>query len=302
MISSRLMKAKAFSAAIAALVFVFFRSQALAVPVTFPSLGAAGGFTVLDIGSNGTVSASASSITGNVGVNGGNFSDSGTPITGNLVTSSTGNVSLSGATVSGTTSKNPASLSSAASAANTASSAALGGSSGGGVGVGSIIYNNAGTIDLNAGVYNLTSLVLNGTTLDLTAGADYIFNISGPLTLNSSEILDLTGADVLFNITGTQGVALSGGSVLDGIVLAPDANFSESGRSSAVGEIISGATISISGAKVQGIDPPSVPDSGSSMFLLIIGLGCLCLFQARKKFLCLIPFHSPDVSSSRNRF
>jgi hypothetical protein len=88
------MKAKALSAAIAAPVFVFFGSQALAIPVTLPNLGAAGGFTVLDIGSNGNVSASASSITGNVGVNGGNFSDSGTPITGNLVTSSTGNVSL----------------------------------------------------------------------------------------------------------------------------------------------------------------------------------------------------------------
>lgn len=125
----------------------------------------------------------------------------------------------------------------------------------------------------------------------------FIFNISGPLSLNSSEILDLTGADVLFNITGTQGVAaLNGGSVLDGIVLAPDANFSESGGSSVVGEIISGANISISGAKVQGTDPASVPDSGSSVLLLSIGLGCLCLSQARKKFLCLIPFHSPDVS------
>jgi hypothetical protein len=270
------LKTNAFYLALGALGLAFFSSQALAVPVTIPSLGAAGGFTVLDTGSNGNVSVSASSITGNVGVNGGNLSDSGTPFTGNLVTSGTGNVSLSGgATVSGTTSQNSSSLSQAASAADAASSAAEAySSSGGGVGVSSITYNNAGTIDLAAGVYNLTSLVLNGTTLDLTAGATYIFNISGSLALNSSEILDLTGADVLFNITG--GAAALSSSVVDGTVLAPDASFSESGGSSVVGEIISGANISISGAKVQG-DPVSVPDSGSSLLLLGLGTGCLCV-------------------------
>jgi hypothetical protein len=279
------MNTKAFPSAIAVLGFVFLGSQALAVPVTIPSLGAAGGFAVLEIGSGNVSIANASnagSITGNVGVNGGNLSDSGTSIIGNLVTKSgSGVVSLSGATVSGTTSQNSTLLSQAASAADAASAAAAGlASSGGGVGVSSIVLSG-GTVALSAGVYNLNSLVLNNTILNLTAGANYVFNISGSLALNSSQILDATSADVLFNITGTQSGALAGGlnneSVLDGIVLAPNAGFAEA-PGSVVGEIISGGNQGIgiaSGGKVQGI--ASVPDSGSSLFLLSIGLGCCTL-------------------------
>jgi hypothetical protein len=282
------LKTKIYYSAVVALSLVFFSSRVLAVPV---DLGAAGpqSWTVLEIG-NGNVSianaSNAGSITGNVGVNGGNLSDSGVPITGNVVTSSSATVNPNvAANVSGTISQNAASLASAATAAESASSSAASlASSGGGVGVSSIVYN-AGTIDLNPGVYNLTDLKLNGTILDLTAGANYVFNISGQLSLNSSEILDLTAADVLFNITGTQGAQLAGGlnneSVLDGIVLAPDAQISET-PGSILGEIISGQNINIaSGAKIQGV--ASVPDSGSCIFLLSIGIGCL--IQAKKRFL-----------------
>ena len=221
------MNAKAFYSVIATLGFVLFVSQALALPV---SLGAAGpgNWAVVDIG-NGSVSiASAGSITGNVGVNGGNLSDSGVPITGNLVTSGSGVVSLSGgAMVSGTTSQNSALLASDATLAKNASTnAAAFASSAGGVGVSSNFVLNGVTVNLNPGVYNLTSLVLNGTILDLTAGASYVFNISSSLALNASQILDSTPADVLFNLTGGV-AALAGGSVLDGIVLAPNASFSE---------------------------------------------------------------------------
>jgi len=263
----------AFYSALCALSLVLFSSQALAVPV---SLGAAGpaNWTVLNV-DTGTLSISGTgSINGNVGLNGGNLSDSGTSIKGNLVTSGTVNVSLSGgATISGTTINKSSLPSQAASAAVAASSAAaILGSSGGGKGLSSIIYNNAGTIDLMAGVYNLTNLVLNNTTLDLTAGGNYVFNISGSLAMNASKILDSTGANVLFNIT-SGAASLSGGSVLDGIVLAPNATFSESGGS-VVGEII-GGNISISGAKVQGLS--AVPDGGSSVLLLAVGIGCLCI-------------------------
>jgi hypothetical protein len=283
------LKTKVYYSAVVALSLVFLRSQASAVPV---DLGVAGpqNWAVLEIG-NGNVSianaSNAGSITGNVGVNGGNLSDSGVPIQGNLVTSSSATVNPNvAANVSGTISQSSALLTSAATAAENASSNAAGlASSGGGVGVSSIIYNNAGTINLNPGVYNLTDLKLNGTTLDLTSGADYVFNISGQLSLNSSKILDVTGADVLFNITGTQGVQFAGGlnneSVLDGIVLAPDAQISVT-PGKIVGEIISGGNINIaSGGGVQGI--ASVPDTGSCMFLLSIGIGCL--IQAKKRFL-----------------
>ncbi|MBV8173170.1 MAG: VPDSG-CTERM sorting domain-containing protein [Verrucomicrobia bacterium] len=274
------MKTNAFRSALAALGLLFLSSKALAFSV---SLGAAGNWGVLDIGNTGTVSVTSSSITGNVGVNGGTLADNASSITGNLVTSGSGGVFLSGgATVSGTTSQNSALLSQAATAANNESTAAKGlSSSGGGTGVSSIVLNNAGTIDLNAGVYNLTNLVLNGTTLDLTAGVTYVFNISGSMALNSSKIVDLTPADVLFNITGTGGAALAGGSVLDGIVLAAKAGFSEAGGS-VLGEIISGGSISVSGAKI--VDTPAVPDSGSSLFLLGIAIGCLGVEYYRQRF------------------
>jgi hypothetical protein len=175
------LKTKIFYSAVVALGLVLFGSQALAIPV---DLGVAGpqNWTVLEIG-NGNVSianaSNAGSITGNVGVNGGNLSDSGVPIQGNLITSSSATVNPNvAANVSGTISQNSASLASAATAAESASSSAASlASSGGGVGVSSIVYNNAGTIDLNPGVYNLTNLRLNGTILDLTAGADYVFSM-----------------------------------------------------------------------------------------------------------------------------
>ena len=267
------MKAKASCSVIAALGLLFFGSQALAVPV---SLGAAGNWGVLDIGSQGNISLASSSISGNVGLNGGNLADNATSITGNLVTSGAGAVIQSGgATVSGTISQNSTLLSQAASAANTASTAArILASSGGGLNLTSINYNSAGAIALQSGVYNLTSLLLNGTTLDLTAGATYVFNISGSLVLNASQIVDQTPADVLFNLTGTQGAALAGGSVVDGIVLAPHAGFSEAGGS-VVGEIISGGNISIASGKIVDTPGTSVPDSGSSLFLLSLGIGIL---------------------------
>lgn len=305
---------RAFYSAIAALGSLFFSYQAFAVPDPFTILDGAGpqNWAVLEIG-NGNVSIANASgagfITGNVGVDNsvsGSLSDSGTPITGNVVTSSSSDLNPNVAPkVSGTITQDPALLNLDAIAANNASTAAGGLSSFGGgltssliVG-GSINLNTGLTYNLAPGVYNLSSLTLqNGTILDLVAGGSYVFNISSSLALNSSRILDSTSDDVLFNILPGAGVGFSGGlsqeSVLDGILLAPDSNVNLT-PGLIVGEIISGGNINIaSGAQVKGVT--SVPDSGSSLFLLSIGLGCLCLFQARKKFLCLIPFHSPDVS------
>jgi hypothetical protein len=117
-------KTKAFYSALAALGFVFFESQALAIPV---DLGAAGpqNWTVLEIGLGNVSMANASkagSVIGNVGINGGNLSDSGVPIQGNIVTSSNATVNPNVAgNVTGTISQNSALLASAATAADNAS-------------------------------------------------------------------------------------------------------------------------------------------------------------------------------------
>ena len=264
-------------------------------------LGAAGpsNFSVLEIGTgapNANVSianaANAGFITGNVGVlSTGNVSDSGVPITGNVYLGSGASLNPNVApNVSGSVSQNAASQTLLALAANNAVAASMTASaqaaSGGGVGVTTI--NTSTSETLTSGIYNLTDLKLgNGAILTLAAGGKYIFNISGTLSLNSAMILTAAGlssSDVLFNVTSSQGVAFSGGlnneSVLDGIILAPDASISLT-PGAVNGEIIGGGNINIaSGGSVQG-SPSSVPDSGSSLLLMSIGLVSLGLLKMK---------------------
>jgi choice-of-anchor A domain-containing protein len=133
------------------------------------------------------------------------------------------------------------------------------------------------TLNLAPGVYNLTNFTLhNGDIVNLKAGGSYVFNIAGSLSLNSAEILAAAGlppSDILFNITGTQAVQFSGGlsneSVLDGIILAPDAQVSLT-PGAVDGEIISGQNINIaSGGSVQGV-AASVPEPSSYMLLSLV--------------------------------
>jgi choice-of-anchor A domain-containing protein len=256
------------------------------------SLGSAANYALLEIG-NGNISLAAAPpngfITGNVGAAGGNLSDGGNlPITGSVFLGAGATSSGLSGNVSGTIHTN-FDLSSAISAATTASSqAAALASSGGGVGFTSISEGNNVTLNLAPGVYNLTNFSLhNGDIVNLEAGGSYVFNISGSLSLNSAEILaaaGLTPSDILFNITGTQGVQFSGGlnneSVLDGIILAPDAQVSLT-PGALDGEIISGQNINIaSGGSVQGVTS-SVPEPSSAMLLSLVGCGFLAIAKRR---------------------
>ena len=259
--------------------------QAITVKAVPFSLGSAGpnNWTVLEIGDGNVSIANASNagyINGNVGVaSGGSISDSGTPINGNLYTggtvASTVNPNVT-AEVSGTINQNSSLLSTAVSDAINASATAAGMStSGGGTGVTSINFNDGLTHTLAPGVYHLSSLVLqNNTVLALTAGGEYIFDISGQLALNSSKILDGTSDDALFNFTGNQGPSFSGGlsqeSILDGILLATNAPVSIT-PGLVVGEIISADNINIaSGAQIN-----NAPDVASTAPLLGIGMGAV---------------------------
>jgi len=254
-------------------------------------LGAAAGFAVLDISTNGNVSvanaANAGSIVGNVGVAGtnpGNFGDSGTPITGGLYLGGSQTANFSGGvTASGGIFNNQSSLlSSAASAATTASTTFAGLTA-----TQSVSGNQiTGTTTITAGnpgglnVIDLSNISLgNGQVLTLngSAGTEFVLNDTGGMSLNSAQIA-LTGGlstnDVVYNVTGNN-VQTSGGlnneSVLAGTILAPNENVQLT-PGSLTGEIISGQNINIaSGASVHVGAPAPVIGAGLPAFLLLGG-------------------------------
>jgi choice-of-anchor A domain-containing protein len=145
------------------------------------------------------------------------------------------------------------------------------------------------SLTLDAGVYNLTNLRLNRSTLTLSGSGTFVFNISSAFALNSARVLlagGATEANVLFNYTGTSDVTLSGrrrGSVLHGIILALNAKVNLA-PGLVVGEIISGSDMSLSsGTIIQTLAPSAVtvPEGASSTLLLsLIALGALGAFQS----------------------
>ena len=295
-----------------------------AIPVAadaFTALGTAGpsNWQILEVG-NGMVTQQVDlsnpqgSVTGNVGITkNGKFQDSGPTIFGNLYLGTHASAQFSGTyannrPVTGTVFLSPQAAvgpnsysfttvstdvqplltqaaSNAAAASNTASHVQA---------TSTLTQINLSHVNmtLQAGVYDLTTLHLDHSTLTLhgTASQYFIFNITSLFTLSTGKIfLDggITESHVLFNYTGTQDVAFSGGtggagtdpltnteSVLHGIILALNANVNLA-PGLVVGEIISGKNISIvSGAMVQQ-PPPSVPDTGATFALALISFAAL---------------------------
>lgn len=146
------------------------------------------------------------------------------------------------------------------------------------------------SVTLDAGVYNLSSLNLNKSTLTLSGSGSFVFNISSAFALKSAQILlagGATEANVLFNYTGTSDLTLSGnrksGSVLHGIILALNSKVNLA-AGLVVGEVISGKDISIginSAVIQQGLGPAQVPDRGSTLALAIVAFAAVAAFQAR---------------------
>jgi hypothetical protein len=234
-----------------------------------------GGVTITDTSVDGSYD-----VLGNVGIAGaGGLTLSLSRIQGSVFRD-TGSYANSGGVVTGSnTGGNGAYLNTGVSNANTASSVAQGltASTSGltlGGGVSGSVYgsnytaalslnNTAGSITATSAgtkVLNLTDLILSGTGAILTlngngvAGAvNYVINVNRYLTLGTAAKIQLGGGltaqNVLFNVksNATQyDVTLSGGSVLNGILLAPTRTVKLSGASTVTGEVIANG-VSLSG-------------------------------------------------------
>jgi hypothetical protein len=304
---------------------IAMRSNCSALPV---DLGAAGSWGIFETGS-GTVSVSGaapaksrnsgravstttqSSIAGNVGTaGGGTISATGAQLSGDLYLGDnasaqfsgsytndrpvTGTVHMgTGATVSSNYSLANVSdapqglLSQARSDAMAASAAASALTPTGNL---TQINLKRQNVTLDAGVYNLSSLNLNKSTLTLSGSGSFVFNITSAFQLKSSQILlsgGATEANVLFNYTGTSDVTLAGSrksnSVLHGIILALNSKVNLA-AGLVVGEVISGKDISIgtnSRVMQQALSVATVPDRGSTLALALVSFAAVAALQTR---------------------
>jgi hypothetical protein len=140
-------------------------------------------------------------------------------------------------------------------------------------------------------VVNVASISLgSGQNISFSgdAGDVFVLNVSGDVDMSgNAAIASLNSASqVLFNLTtsGSLGNVAHIGNVINGTTLVPDATYAE--FHSINGAIWGGlGEIKLmSGAKVESVpfQPPTVPDAGSTMLLMSIGLGALGL--AKRKF------------------
>jgi len=247
----------------------------LAGPQNFAVLSLGGSFSLTDTIKRTDFQFSGVTITGNVGVavaGSSNVSGSST-ILSTLEINSAGHATFSGtADATGGVVQNAAAdvfLKQAARDANNASATAA-----------ALPATNHTLTNINLSGSNLTINGLAGSnvlhlsnilmtsgsilTFNAPAGSNFVVDISRQFSLSSNSKILLAGgitpAHVLFNITGTgTDVRASGGSNVDGIVLAPRRSL-EFGGGSVQGELIGGGVeVNISlGERVIGVPEPSI--------------------------------------------
>jgi hypothetical protein len=255
-------------------------------------LGNAGLYAVLEIGTGNVSIANAGSagfINGNVGVagtSGGNFSDSGVPISGVLYFggSQTANFSGGASAAGGVLNNQSATLSAAATFATTASSMFAGLAP-------TESYSSTITPAPNGNgvtVVNTSSINLGGgqsLTISGPAGSQFVINDTGGVTLNSGQIVltgGVTANDVVFNVTSgsfmTSG-GLGNESTAAGIFLVPNGQVGLT-PGAVTGEIISSQNINIaSGGSVAGVPGPTI---GAGLPALALLGGFLVAWRLRR--------------------
>jgi len=146
-------------------------------------------------------------------------------------------------------------------------------------GVADIFVVNVASIKLGSG----QNIAFSGD-----AGDIFVLNVSGGEDMNGDAAISALGqaSHVLINLTTTAslGKVAHIGNVLNGTTIIPDATYAE--FHSVNGAIFGGlGEIKLmSGSKVESVpfQPPTVPDAGSTMLLMSMGLGCLA--AVKRKF------------------
>ena len=142
-------------------------------------------------------------------------------------------------------------------------------------------------------VIDMNSLTLGSGNITLTGGANdfFVLNIAHGLSLTGSASIVGSGVDashILVNLYDSSGANLGViahvGDVINGSLLIP---YDAATLHSENGAIWSGnkEITLMSGAQVTSVpfSPPTVPDAGSTMLLMSIGLGCLA--AVKRKFI-----------------
>ena len=264
------------------------------------SLGAAGGYALLEIGS-GTVATSdtdqvnvqgGNTISGNIGVAAGanlQNTDHSTTINGSIFLAT-------GATYSGPNPNNVSgavntnqNLSAAVIAALTLSTLSAGMSA-----TGSISNLDMNLTNITPGVYNFSSNVnlTQQDTWTLNGAGDYIFNFSGNFGATNKLVMNLTGGasaqNVLFNILGSGDNSFTNTNLINAIILAPNGNITVNGGSTVNGELISGENITLAShanineITIGGGNQTATP-LPAALPLFAAGLGAMGLLGWRRK-------------------
>lgn len=124
-------------------------------------------------------------------------------------------------------------------------------------------FNSSLTIaatDSNPVVLKLTDFVLSNASLTLygSANTKFIINVSDDFALSNSSLITFGGTlnpkNVIFNIG--DAVAISGGSEVNGILLASNSTVALSGGSAVYGEVIGKSIAMSGGSKIKKPKPP----------------------------------------------
>jgi hypothetical protein len=125
------------------------------------------------------------------------------------------------------------------------------------VSMGNVTANGGATIHLNAGIYEINSISLNGNSNLVIDSGPVIFRVEGagvgtPISLNGGNVSNTTyvSSNLQFIYGGTGVVRTNGGAATSMLIYAPNAEVDLSGNANFYGAIVGGTVEVSGGAKI----------------------------------------------------